>query len=46
MPTADTAMMAFHQAREQLVQDRVIGELQVVHHHGDETRTVLRESLS
>ena len=44
-PTADAATIAFHQARERLGQDRVMGELQMVHHHDDETRTVLREPL-
>ena len=44
-PTADEATIAFHQARERLVQDRVQGELRVVH-HGGETRTVLREPVS
>ena len=44
-PTANEATIAFHQARERLVQDGLLGELQVVHHN-DETRTVLREPLS
>jgi hypothetical protein len=44
-PTADEATIAFHPARDRLVQERVRGELQVVH-HDDETRTVLREPLS
>ena len=44
-PTADAATIAFHQERDRLVRDRVMGELQVVH-HDDETRMVLRDPLS
>jgi hypothetical protein len=44
-PTADAATIAFHQARERLGQDRVMGELHVVQ-HGDETRRVLWEPLA
>ena len=44
-PTADAATIAFHQARDRLVQEQVQGELQVVH-HDDEARMVLREPLS
>jgi hypothetical protein len=40
---ADAATIAFHEARRRLIQDRVHGELLVVHHNG--TRRVLREPL-
>ena len=43
-PTADAATIAFHQARQRLIQDMVRGELLVVHHN-DETRMLLREPL-
>ena len=43
-PTADEATIAFHQARQRLIQDVVRGELLVVH-HADETRMLLREPL-
>ena len=44
VPTADEATIAFHQARERLTQNQVVGELLVVHRDGD-TRTLLREPL-
>ena len=43
-PTADQATIAFHQARQRLIQDRAVGELVVVH-HDEHARTLLREPL-
>jgi len=43
--TADQATLAFHQERHRLIQERVVGELMVVH-HDEHTRKLLREPLS
>ena len=43
-PDADQATIAFHQARQRLIQERVRGELVIVHHNRG-ARMLLREPL-
>ena len=43
-PTADQATIAFHDARQRLIQNQTVGELVVVH-HAEHARVLLRELL-